>query len=610
MTQKTPEPPVQSASAPLNHGKAHEAPPLELIRRVVGDNFGEQKWLYAVAIMAMVVAAGSTAASAYIMDAIFSVLAGAKDAHAPSVVTAVVLCIFAARGIAGYVQQVTLSRAGNRIVAKLQRQMFDKLLQQEMAWFDATDSSKILVRVTQSARSARTVIDILVTSGVRDTLTVIGLAGVMIWQNPTLSAIFLIVLPVALFGVRAVLGRVRLVMKEEFVSMAEITKVVQETSLGLRVIRSFGLEHLMSARVSQAASDVEHRANAIVRLESVTVPMMDILAGLSICTVVWVSVFEGRAGNPDAAGKVMAFITALLMAYEPAKRLSRVRVTLESAMVGVRMMLSILDRPDAMIDRPDARPLVCTKGKVAFRNVTFGYQNRRDVLKNLSIDFTPGKITAIVGPSGGGKSTVMSLLLRVYDPLEGSVEIDGMDLRGVTRASLRDCIAYAGQATFLFGTTVRENLRMGRADATDAEIEQAAHTAQAHDFIMALPQGYDTQVGENGARLSGGQRQRLSLARAVLKDAPILLMDEATSALDNKSEGLVRDAIVAATRGRTTILIAHRLSTVLAADEVVYIEAGRVVERGPLAELMGGDTRFAAMFGAEARQKEAPAHAS
>ena len=228
------------------------------------------------------------------------------------------------------------------------------------------------------------------------------------------------------------------------------------------------------------------------------------------------------------------------------------------------------------------------------------------VLKDVNVSFREGSVTAIVGPSGGGKSTIMSLLLRLYDPTEGHVEIDGTDLRRITRQSLQQMTAFVGQNTFLFSSTVRENIRMGRLDASDADVERAARSAQAHDFIMALPSGYDTPVGENGIFLSGGQRQRLSLARAILKDAPILLLDEATSALDNESEALVRDAIAEATRGRTTIIIAHRLSTVMGADDIAFIEGGRLIEQGPLRELLARPGKFAALFNKEISGK-APA---
>jgi len=570
---------------------------LQAIYRVMRENFLAQKWTYAVAIAAMVIVASSTAASAWIMKAIFDVLSNDPLAYSAPVVAGAVVVILTGKGLSGYIQQVAMAKAGNRVVANIQRKIYDKLLQQKAAWFDATESSDILIRVTQSAQSARSVIDIIVTSFVRDALTLAGLIAVMVWQYALLSGVFLILGPLAVLGVRAVLGSVRRTMQAEMVSLTEILKVIQETSLGLRVVRAFGLERVLQARMNRAVSDVETMSNSIVRLTSITVPMIDALSGVAIAIIILVSAGTFVPGAKVSSGELMAFVTALLMAFEPAKRLSQMRVSLEAAFVGVRMMFDILDRPDAMKDAEGCVDLPVAVGEVALRGVTFSYDGRRDALSDLTLIFPAGKTTALVGPSGGGKSTIMSLLLRLYDPNEGSVEIDGQDLRGVTRQSLQERTAYVGQNTFLFATTVRENIRMGRRSATDVEVEAAARAAQAHEFIAALPQGYDTQVGENGVLLSGGQRQRLSLARAIVKDAPILLLDEATSALDNHSEWLVREAIATATRGRTTILIAHRLSTVLAADEVAFIEGGRLVEQGGLKAMLRGKGKVAALFG-------------
>lgn len=572
---------------------------LEGMLRVLRENFPAQRRLYVVAILAMVVVAASTSGTAWIMKAIFDVLSKEPHAYPAVVVATAVLLIFMIKGIAGYVQQVFLSRAGNRVVADIQRKLYRKLLQQEAAWFDTTESSDILVRVTQSAQSARMMLDTIVTGFVRDALTLLGLIAVMVWQHALLSGIFLVIGPLALLGVRSVLSRVRKIMAAELVSLTEILKVIQETSAGLRVVRAFGLEQILEGRMDRAVRDVERRSNSIVRLESITSPMMDTLAGSAIATIVLVGGLNVGFGTSATPGELMAFVTALLMAYEPAKRLSRMRVSFEAAFVGVRMMFEILDRPDAMADAADAVDLPVVTGNVALRNVRFSYDGKKEVLSGLSLIFPAGRTTALVGPSGGGKSTIMSLLLRLYDPDDGSVEIDGLDLRRITRRSLQEMTAYVGQNTFLFSNTVRENIRMGRRDASDAEVEQAARAAQAHEFIVNLPQGYDTPVGENGIFLSGGQRQRLSLARAILKDAPILLLDEATSALDNTSEALVRDAIAEATKGRTTIIIAHRLSTVMAADEVVFVENGKVVEQGPLEQLREMDSRFAALFRSE-----------
>lgn len=569
---------------------------LASLRRVLRENFVAQRWAYGAAIAAMIVVAATTAATAWIMKAIFDVMAGTSGTWPAGLVAGAVLGIFMLKGLAGYVQQVALARAGNRVVADIQRRLYGRLLRQEAGWFDRTESSEILVRVTQGAHAARQVIDVIVTAFVRDALSLVGLIGVMIWQNALLSAVFLVIGPLAMLGVRAVLARVRRIMAAELVSTTEILKVVQETAAGLRVVRAFGLETLLERRMDRAVRDVEDRSNAIVRLESVTAPMMDTLAGTAIATIVIASGVSLGLGAATTPGQLMAFVTALLMAYDPAKRLSRMRVTLESAFVGVARMFEVMDRPDLQRDAPGAADLVPGPGEVALRGVGFSYDGTREVLKDLTLVFPAGRTTALVGPSGAGKSTILGLLLRLYDPDAGRVEIDGQDLRAVTRRSLQDHLAYVGQTTFLFSATVAENIRMGRRDASDAEVEAAARAAQAHDFITALPQGYDTPVGENGALLSGGQRQRIAIARAILKDAPILLLDEATSALDTRSEALVRTAIHEATRGRTTIIIAHRLSTILSVDEVAVIEDGQLVEQGPLADLMAREGRFAALF--------------
>jgi ATP-binding cassette subfamily B protein len=282
----------------------------------------------------------------------------------------------------------------------------------------------------------------------------------------------------------------------------------------------------------------------------------------------------------------MAFITALLLAYEPAKRLARTRVSLEAALVGVRMMFEIADRPLKLAEAPDARPLSAGPGEIRFENVGFSYRDGVPVFQDLDLIFPAGRMTALVGVSGSGKSTVMNLVMRLYDPDRGRVLVDGQDIRQATVHSLREKIAYVSQDTFLFDGTVMHNIRMGRQDASDQDVIAAARAANAHDFIMRMPCGYQTHIGENGLALSGGQRQRLSIARAMLRNAQILLLDEATSALDAESESLFRDALEHLKEGRTTIVIAHRLSTVAQADNIIVMADGQVAEQGPHADLV------------------------
>jgi ATP-binding cassette, subfamily B, bacterial MsbA len=394
-------------------------------------------------------------------------------------------------------------------------------------------------------------------------------------------------------------------MAQEMAGLVEIIKVVQETSTGARVIKAFALEDVMQKRMESAVRDVEKRSNKMVRLESATSPLMDTLTGAAIAAIVLLSSTSFAGQSVGTPGQLMSFVTAFLMAYEPAKRLSRMRVSIEGGMVGVRMMYSLLDMPLTMVEAPDARDLAVGPGQIVLDDVSFGYSDGTSVIRNLSLTFEAGKTTALVGPSGGGKSTILNLLLRLYDPSEGVVRIDGSDIRQAKFTSLRQNIAFVGQDTFLFSNTVIGNLRVARPDATDEEVFEAARIAHAHDFIEALPNGYHTQIGENGAFLSGGQRQRLSITRAVLRRAPILLLDEATSALDSQSEAYIRDALERVSADVTTVVIAHRLATVLNADKICYVEAGQVTEQGTLQELLAKGGAFQRLYDAQFRNSQA-----
>jgi ATP-binding cassette subfamily B protein len=522
-------------------------------------------------------------------------------------VAASVALIFMVKGAATYVQVVALSRAGNRIVARQQVKLYDKLLRQGVSFFNLTESSDLLMRVTQSAQMARAIMDLIVTSFVRDLLTLIGLLAVMFWQQPVLSTISVLIGPLAIIGIRMLLMRVRGIMQQEMASLAEIIKVIQETSTGIRIIKAFALEKRMAERMAGAVRDVEKRANAISRLEAITSPLMDTLSGFAIAAVVALSAVQIAGVQGTTPGQLMSFVTALLMAYEPAKRLSRMRITIEANMVGVRMMFGLLDQPETLNEATGAQHMDPGPGRIEFDSVSFEYGAGRPILRDLSLVFEAGRTTALVGPSGGGKSTILNLIMRLYDPHAGTVRIDGHDIRQVTFQSLRDRISFVGQDTFLFSSTVAENIRFGLPGASDADVVEACKAANAHEFIEGLAQGYQTQVGENGAFLSGGQKQRLAIARAILRNAPILLLDEATSALDSRSEALVQEALLHLTRGRTTVVIAHRLSTVLGADKICVIEEGRLVEEGPAQTLLTRRGPFRGLYDQQFGQQIGPA---
>ena len=551
-----------------------------LVARLVRESFREHMFGYGAAIVSMLVVAGMTAASAWILREITNEFVIDKRVDRVNMIAGAVAGIFILKGLANFVQAYFMSRVGNAIIADRQRKIYDRILAQGIEFYHSTSSSDLITRMTNNAQAARNVLDLIVTSYVRDLVTLLALIGVMVWQQPVLSLICFVAGPVAIYGVNRILKRVRKFAAMEFRSVGQIIQVMQETAIGVRVVKSFNLESLMRKRMYKAVADVEDRANNIAALEAVTSPVMETLAGLAIAGAVMVSGLLVLQGG-QMPGNIMAFIAALLLAYEPAKRLARVRISLESGIVGVRMMFQLADEPLTLAEKPDAKPLRAGPGEIRFDAVSFAYQNGPPVLDQFDLTLAPGKMTALVGPSGGGKSTILNLIMRMYDPNSGNVLLDGQDISHATLASLREKIAYVSQDTFLFAGTIMHNIRLGRQGATDEEVIAAAKAANAHDFIMAQAKGYETDVGENGGLLSGGQRQRISIARAMLRNAEILLLDEATSALDAESEALFRDALQQLTEGRTTIVIAHRLSTVHQADTIVVLESGKVVESGP-----------------------------
>jgi len=581
-----------------------------LIFRLLKMGLKRQGKYYALGVAAMVAVAGMSALTAWSMQAIVDTMTDPGNRSRVTAVSLMVIAIFATKGFATYVQSVSMARAGNGIVAQQQRRVYDRLLKQGVDFFNLTESSDLLMRVTHGANAARSLIDLIVTSMVRDLLTLIGLVAVMFYQQPVLSITSIILAPLIFLGIRLILGFVRAIMSQQMAGMAEILKVLQETSTGIRVIKIFSLEKVMNARMEKAVGEVEKRANSMIRLEAITSPMMETLSGMAIAGVVWLSAVNITGGEPTTAGQLMSFVTALLMAYEPAKRLSRMRVSVEGMKIGAGMLFELMDRDITIRETSGAKELKLTEGTVRFEDVSFAYGSGEKAVSGLNLEFEGGKTTALVGESGAGKSTIINLLMRFYDPTSGRVLFDGTDIAGVTFDSLRSQMSFVGQDTFLFSSSVMENIRCSRPEASDEEVMEAARAAHAHEFIEKMPQGYHTAVGENGTFLSGGQRQRLAIARAFLRRARVLLLDEATSALDSVSEGFVKEGLERVSEGATTIVIAHRLSTILEADRIYVLGQGQVLEYGTAAELLARNGAFRRLydqqFGGVERAERAP----
>ncbi|MGF7157033.1 ABC transporter ATP-binding protein [Bartonella heixiaziensis] len=562
-----------------------------LIIRLLRENFHKHACWYSIAIFSMIIISCTTAASAWMMRDVVNYIIDAKNFSMIVLVSSIIAFIFILKGIATFAQTYFLSKAGNSIVAEQQRKIYARLMEQGVSFYQNNTSSDLLVRVTHNATAARNVIDTIITTFVRDLLSVSGLLLVMFIQNFALISITLIVGPLAFFGVRMALKRVRSLVEKELLSLGEIIKIVQESAIGIRVIKAFSLEELMKKRMNQAICEVEKQANSIAKLQAITNPIMETLAGVAIAGIICFSGYlaKQRAG---VQGELMSFIVALLLAYEPAKRLANVRVKIESGLVNIRTMYEILDTPLTLREHKEAKDLDKTQGAIRFEHVSFAYTDGQMVLKNINLEIEPRKMTALVGPSGSGKSTLINLIMRLYDPTQGRILINGQDIRYITFRSLRNLMAYVGQDTFLFQGTVKYNIGLGKEGASDNDIIKAAKTANAHDFIMGLQNGYDTQIGDNGSNLSGGQKQRIAIARAMLHDSEILILDEATSALDSHTEAQVSEALHHLTKGRTTIVIAHRLSTIVRADKIVVIQNGQMVEQGTPKELLAKENSF------------------
>jgi ATP-binding cassette, subfamily B, bacterial MsbA len=575
-----------------------------IIKRLFKEHARAYAPRYALAFVFMAVVAASTALTAWLMRDVINEVFVKRDQGALTWLPLVIAGLFLVKGIAAYVQEIVLSRIGNEIVAGMQKRLYDHMLRMDMTFFQERSSGELITRISANARSAREMMHLLAVGLGRDLLTVIGLFAVMILQDPLLSCVLLVVAPGVALGMKHLSARVKKVSGSETHSTAKVVSAMRETAQGIRIIKSFQLEDAMRRHMAACVEAVQRLNNKIVSVKARVNPLMETAAGFAIAAAVayagWRTMSQGRS-----PGEFFAFIAALLMAGEPLRRLSRLQLQLVSSAVQVRMLYNILDTPALETETAPRAPLIVSRGEVRFDNVSFAYRKNTPVLNRLTFTAQAGKTTALVGLSGSGKTTIFNLLQRLWLPSDGQITIDGQALDEVSLASLRSQIALVGQDVFLFEGTIRENLVGDRRDCPEETIVASARAAHADEFIRRLPEGYDSPVGELGGRLSGGQRQRLSIARAVLKDAPIILLDEPTSALDSETERIIQTALQSLTRDRTTIVIAHRLATVARADVIHVLDHGAVVESGTQAELLRRDGRYARLHSLQFEHLEA-----
>jgi ATP-binding cassette, subfamily B, bacterial MsbA len=574
-----------------------------LVRRLLTEQAAGQWRRYALAFALMGIAAASTALGAYLVGDVINQAYVHKNLPGIVVLALVTAVIFMIKGIATYGQAVMLARIGNRVIAENQQRMFAKLLHHNVGFFSDRHSSEFMARLNTGAAAASQVLNLLITAFGRDLLSLVGLLAVMAVQDPVLSTLSIIVVPPAMLILRKMIRRIKTIAHHQFTGSARILETLQETLQGIRILKAFNLEDAMSARFNSRVAELENESNKWARVAYRSGPLMEALGGFAIAGALIYGGF--RVIETGATpGQFFSFLAAFMLAYEPAKRLARLNLDLNSGLVGVRILFDVIDHPSTEPDDAEKPPLRLSSARVEFANVQFAYRPGERVIRNLSFVAEPGKVSALVGPSGGGKSTILNLMLRLYEVDGGTIVIDGQNIAAVSRRSLRGQIAYVGQDVFLFRGSVRENIALGRLGATEAEIVAAARAAYAHDFIMAFPRGYDTPVGEHGLQLAGGERQRIAIARALLKDAPLILLDEATASLDSESERQVQGAIEHLCQGRTTIVIAHRLHTVVDAHRIFVIEDGAVVESGRHDELLRRGGRYTSFYRLQLREQE------
>ena len=574
----------------------------KVVGRVFADNFAEYRSRYFLAIALMIVASAATGGSAWMMRDVINSILQAKEFDKILFVGLAVIAIFTIKGFATYGHTVTLATVGNSLTASVQKRVFNHLLGLKVEYYDKTTLGDIFTRANMGVNATRAIIEVLIMTVCRDALTLFFLGLVMFIQEPMISLAVLAIGPLSAMFIRSILRKTRLHATQQLQDMAASSSLLKETISGIMMIKTYSLEKEMSGRMNNIVEDLRFRNDRIAKLAARTSPIMETLGGIAIGVLViyagwWIINIGVEGVDPDYPGKLMSFITAFLLAYAPAKKLAKLRVSLEKLFVDVRYMYDLLDKqkPEELRFKDEINFSV-SNGDVEFDSVNFSYGQELPVLHNVTLRGEAGEKIGLVGPSGSGKSTIFKLLLALYQPSSGTVNIDGQNIFDASADSVRKSISYVGQDAHIFTGSVLENIRFGKLDASRKEIIEAAKLANADEFIDSMIDGYETFVGESGAQLSGGQRQRIAIARAFLKDAPIVLLDEATSSLDTESEQAIQAALDELVEGKTTFIIAHRLSTVQKCDRIYVVSDGSIVEQGNHDTLLDADKTYAQLF--------------
>lgn len=556
-----------------------------LVKRLIKQYLASHSGKLVLAIICMLLVAGTKAAQAWMIKPALDDVFLKKDAHMLLVIPVAVCLIGVVSALANYGQVVIMRNVGQRIIADMQIDLFGHLMRADLATFHDQASGRLISRFTNDIMLMRNAVSSVMTGIAKDFFSMVFLVALMFYQSWPLACIAFFVFPVAVLPVIRLGRRMRKISNSTQQQLGAFAAQLDETFHGVRMVKAYGREEHEVKRARLSIEQLYTLYFKSSRVQALASPIMELLTGVAIGAVIWYGGAQVIAGT-TTPGSFFSFVTAMIMAYAPAKTLATLNNSLQEGLAAASRLFAVLDSEPVIQDIPNAKPLVIGDGAVRLEDVTFHYAPGAGGVNHISLQVPAGKTVALVGHSGSGKSTLVNLLLRFYELDSGKILIDGQDIRDVTLKSLRASMSLVSQEIVLFDDSVRANIAYGRIDASEEDIVKAATMAAADSFIRELPQGYDTMIGPHGVKLSGGQRQRLAIARAMLKNAPILLLDEATSSLDNTSERIVQQALENLMRDRTTLVVAHRLTTIRNADIIYVLDRGEIVESGTHDKLM------------------------
>lgn len=537
-----------------------------------------------LSVLASLGVGGMDGAFAYMVEPLLKKIFTEKDMTIFMLLPFAIILIFILRGACRYINDYFIRTAGQLAIQDIRKLIYKNMLGLSLRFYNNNPTGVLMSRVINDVAVMQEGVANVITGLFRDGFGAIFLLGVIFYRNWQLAIIAFLVIPVTVYPAQKIGGKIKKLSGHSLGKIGDISSIIQQTFSGIKVVKAFGLENVENSKFELHNRSYYAYLRRSIKYESLSAPIMEMITSFGIAAVIWFGGTQVLHGKMTAA-EFFSFIAAMVLVYNPVKRLINSYNSIQRSLGAADRVFSIIDERTEIIDAPHAKDIEKVNGDVEFRGVWFRYIGE-DVLKDISITARKGEVIALVGPSGGGKTTLVSLIPRFYDVTSGEILLDGNDIRGIRLKELMKQIALVDQETILFNDTITNNIRYGKPHADDSEVTNAARAAFAHDFIMTLPEGYETNIGDRGVRLSGGQRQRICIARAILKDAPILILDEATSALDTESEQMVQKALTNLMLNRTTFVIAHRLSTILHADKIVVIDKGEIVEMGSHQELL------------------------